>query len=66
MKKGKDFFISKIYKNIQESFDRIESNSPNITIQNIDDTAKCIEIFNKFMNTIHEKIIIQRNRRQKK
>ena len=33
---------------LSELYDRIDPNSPTITIQKIDDTKKCIEVFNQF------------------
>jgi hypothetical protein len=47
-KEAIDFLTKKINKDISELYDRIDPNSPTITIQKIDDTKKCIEVFNKF------------------
>ena len=43
-----DFLHKKINKNINELYERIDPNSPTITIQRLDDTKKCIEVFNQF------------------
>ena len=47
-KEAIDFLISKINTDINELYDRIDPNSPTITIQKIDDTKICIEVFNQF------------------
>jgi MoxR-like ATPase len=47
--KNKNEDISEnINKDISELYERIDPNSPTITIQKIDDTKKCIEVFNQF------------------
>ena len=46
-KEAIDFLLSKINKDISELYDRINPNNQTITIQKIDDTKKCIEIFSK-------------------
>ena len=47
-KEAIDFLRQKIDKDISELYDRIDPTNPIITIQNIDDTKKSIEIFNQF------------------
>jgi hypothetical protein len=47
-KEAIDFLRKKTNKDISELYDRIDPNSPTITIQKIDDTKKCIEVFNQF------------------
>ena len=55
-KEAIDFLRKKIKGNIEELYDRIDPNSPTITIQKIDDTKKCIEVFNKFESLNNKKI----------
>lgn len=47
-KEAIDFLRSKINKDITELYDRIEPNNRTITIEKIDQTAKCIEVFKQF------------------
>jgi hypothetical protein len=47
-KEAIDFLRKKTNKDISELYDRIDPNSPTITTQKIDDTKKCIEVFNQF------------------
>ena len=47
-KEAIDFLIKKINVDISILYDRIDPNSPKVTIQNIDDTKKCIEVFKQF------------------
>ena len=47
-KEAIDFLQKKINININELYERIDPNSPTITIQKLDDTKKCIKVFNQF------------------
>ena len=42
---------------IRELYDRIDPNSPTLTIQKIDDTKKCIEVFDEFQSKKNNKEI---------
>ena len=49
-KEAIDFLHKKMNTDITELIDRIDPNNPTITVKKINDTKKCIEVFNKFIN----------------
>ena len=49
-KEAIDFLRKKVNQDISELYDRIDPNSQTLTIQKIDDTKKCIEVFNEFQS----------------
>ena len=58
-KEAIDFLLKKINSNIEELYDRIDPNSPTITIQKIDDTKICIEVFKQFESKKNNKEIFK-------
>ena len=57
-KEAIDFLLKKINSNIEELYDRIDPNSPTITIQKIDDTKICIEVFKQFKSIKNDNKVI--------
>ena len=58
-KEAIDFLIKKINVDISILYDRIDPNSPTVTIQKIDDTKKCIEVFKQFKTRKNYKEIFE-------
>lgn len=58
-KEAIDFLRKKVNQDISELYDRIDPNSQTLNIQKIDDTKKCIEVFNEFQSKENNEAIFK-------